>query len=43
MSSVPLMAAVIATGLHTGFLPAFLIAVVPGHAALPDDGSTGTP
>ncbi|ROQ71495.1 putative membrane protein [Streptomyces sp. CEV 2-1] len=40
MASLFLTLAVITTGLYAGFLLTFLIAVVPGLAALPDDGFT---
>ncbi|WP_031085188.1 DUF1772 domain-containing protein [Streptomyces sp. NRRL WC-3549] len=37
MSSVLMMAAVLTTGLYAGLLLTFLIAVMPGLAALPDE------
>ncbi|MFG2670884.1 DUF1772 domain-containing protein [Streptomyces sp. NPDC048445] len=40
MASLFLTLAVTATGLHAGFLLTFLVVVMPGLAALPDDGFT---
>ncbi len=40
MASLFLTLAVITTGLYAGFLLTFLIAVMPGLAALPDGGFT---
>ncbi|MGW1227667.1 anthrone oxygenase family protein [Streptomyces sp. NPDC002530] len=40
MDSLFLSLSVITTGLYAGFLLTFLIAIMPGLAALPDDGFT---
>ncbi|MHC3819466.1 anthrone oxygenase family protein [Streptomyces sp. DT9] len=40
MTSLFLALAVITTGLYAGFLLTFLVVVMPGLAALPDDGFT---
>ncbi|MGW2653027.1 anthrone oxygenase family protein [Streptomyces sp. NPDC001478] len=40
MDSLFLSLSVITTGLYAGFLLTFLVAIMPGLAALPDDGFT---